>query len=163
MFVREEQMHDVVRQQLEELLEGPESRASLEQARRHLEACEPCRREVEQMRWQAGLLHGLRMPVESAPQPGFYARVMARVEAQRSQSVLAAFLDPGFARRLVFASLAAAIGFGTYLIYAERKPAYETIGPVRLIAAEASPTGHLGADPRRDREVMLLAVASYQE
>lgn len=156
-------MHDVVRRQLEEILEGPESRASIDEARRHLEACEPCRREVEQMQWQARLLHGLRTPVESAPQPGFYARVMARVEAQRDQSVLAAFLDPGFARRLVFASLAAAVGFGAYLIYAERKPAFETIGPVRLIAAEAPSSGQLGADPRRDREVMLLAVASYQE
>lgn len=156
-------MHDVVKKQLEELLEGQANRAPLEQVRRHLEACEPCRREVELMRWQARLLQGLRAPEQSVPQPGFYARVMARVESQRNSSVLAAFLDPGFARRLVFASLAAAIGFGSYLIYAERQPQYPMVGPVRLIAGQVSPSEQLGADPHRDREVMLLAVASYQE
>jgi anti-sigma factor RsiW len=156
-------MHDVVKNKLEDLLEGPPGRSSLQQVQRHLEACESCRREIEVMQWQAGLLHGLRPSQQSAPQPGFYARVMARVEAQRNQSVLAAFLDPGFARRLVFASLAAAIGFGAYLFYAERQTPYEMFGPVRLIATQASPSGQLGADPQRDREMMLLAVASYQE
>jgi hypothetical protein len=112
---------------------------------------------------QSQLLRSLRAEEELAPLPGFYARVLARVEAQRRLPVLAAFLDPGFARRLVFASLAAALGFGSYLVYAERRPALELAGPVGFLAAQVSPGDQVGGDPERDRETMLLAVASYQE
>jgi|YNPMSStandDraft_1061717.scaffolds.fasta_scaffold01172_13 anti-sigma factor RsiW len=156
-------MHEEIRNQLEEYLEGPANRSSLERVRRHLERCESCRQEAEQMRQQAELLRSLRAEEELAPLPGFYARVLARVEAQRRLPVLAAFLDPGFGRRLIFASLAAAIGFGSYLIYAERKPALELAGPVGFLAAQASPGEQVGGDPERDRQTMLLAVASYQE
>jgi len=156
-------MHEEIRNQLEEYLEGPANRPSLERVRRHLEGCESCRQEAEQMLQQAELLRSLRADEELAPLPGFYARVLTRVEAQRRPSVLAAFLDPGFGRRLVFASLAAALGFGSYLVYAERKPVLELAGAVNFIAAQVSPGDQVGGDPERDRQTMLLAVASYQE
>lgn len=156
-------MHEEIRNQLEEYLEGPPNRPTLERVRRHLDRCEPCRQEVEQMQRQANLLRALRSEQEMAPLPGFYARVLARVEAQRRPPILAAFLDPGFARRLVFASLAAAVGIGSYLIYSERKPVLELAGAVGFLAAQVSPGEQVGGDPERDRQTMLLAVASYQE
>jgi hypothetical protein len=47
---------------------------------------------------------------ELAPAPGFYARVMSRVEAEGAQQTFwSFFVDPSFTRRLAFASAAFAL------------------------------------------------------
>jgi hypothetical protein len=73
------------------------------------------------MREQAALLQHLRTPaVEVEPRPGFYARVLERIEAQTSRSVYELFFDSLFARRIAMASLALALLLGVYVISSEQ-------------------------------------------
>ncbi len=57
---------------------------------------------------------------EMEPRPGFYARVLERIEAQTPSSVFALFFDSLFARRIAMASLALALLLGVYVISSEQ-------------------------------------------
>src|SRR3954468_21573871 len=50
------------------------------------------------------LLAELKAPEDVGPAPGFYARVMDRIESQRSNSIWSVFLEPIFGRRLALVS-----------------------------------------------------------
>ena len=73
------------------------------------------------------------------------------------------FADPGFARRLTYAALTLVIILGSYLVYLEQGPQHDVSGPMHLMAAEPLGQTHVGADPQRDRELVLVSLASYQE
>ncbi|MBS1831944.1 MAG: hypothetical protein JST65_04490 [Acidobacteria bacterium] len=62
------------------------------------------------------LLRALKAPADVAPRPGFYARVMERVETQQKSSIWSVFLEPVFSRRLAFASLAMMLLMGVALL-----------------------------------------------
>jgi predicted anti-sigma-YlaC factor YlaD len=153
-------MHRLTKQRLEEFLSHPGMRlpADLEQ---HLAACEECRRGLrcfgEQSRW----LQPLRVPAEVEPTPGFYARVLGRIEAQQRASVWSAFLEPAFWRRLVMATLALLLVLGSLLAFREVEGVYAA-PPEALVAIEDHPAA-LGADPERDRQTILVTLASYKE
>ncbi len=115
------------------------------------------------MEAQARLLRVLGEAEEVEPAAGFYAHVMEIIEARRVASLGNVFLEPAFERRLIFASLTAVILLGSYLFYSERGPSFEPSSPVRIMAVEPLDQGKLGADPQRDREAVLLSLASYQE
>ncbi len=65
------------------------------------------------------LLTTLRAPEEVEPAPGFYARVLQRIEA-REDSFWAFFVDSPFSKRMALASLTIAVALGSYVISAER-------------------------------------------
>ena len=108
-------MHSLVKERLEELLAVEGHRASDAGVEAHLAGCEACRRELDSMRAQVALFKSLRPPTDAEPHPGFYACVMDRIETQRRPSFWGAFLEPGFSRRIVFASLVFLVLFGGYL------------------------------------------------
>jgi len=113
-------MHRIIRDHLEQVLAGHSS-FSEHPAGKHLAECEECRDTVAAMREQAALLQNLRTPaVEAEPRPGFYARVLERIEAQTSRSVYELFFDSLFARRISMASLALALLLGVYVISSEQ-------------------------------------------
>ncbi|HEV8415000.1 MAG TPA: hypothetical protein VGQ49_15505 [Bryobacteraceae bacterium] len=113
-------MHRIIRDHLEQVLAGHSS-FSEHPAGKHLAECEECREAVAAMREQAALLQNLRTPaVEAEPRPGFYARVLERIEAQTSRSVYELFFDSLFARRIAMASLALALLLGVYVISSEQ-------------------------------------------
>jgi hypothetical protein len=64
--------------------------------------------EVAAFRETAAMLHQLQVPADVEdlqPSPGYYARLMERIEAERnSNSFWSIFLNPQFSRRLLFAS-----------------------------------------------------------
>jgi len=62
------------------------------------------------------LFEALKAPADIAPRPGFYARVMDRVEAQQKSSIWSVFLEPVFSRRLAVASLAMMLLMGFVLM-----------------------------------------------
>lgn len=62
------------------------------------------------------LLLALKAPADIAPRPGFYGRVMERVEVQQRGSIWSVFLEPVFSRRLAFASLAMMLLMGFALL-----------------------------------------------
>jgi predicted anti-sigma-YlaC factor YlaD len=135
-------MHEPIRDGLEELLAAKGTGREDREFEKHLSSCGKCRGEVEAMRAQAELLHAWRAPQELEPAPGFYARVMQRIEERAKESMWAPFIYSAFAKRLTYASLAATLLLGSYVI------SHETLD------------GHLGGTPNaplqfhRDMRVM---------
>jgi anti-sigma factor RsiW len=102
-------MHPPIENELELFLEGkPTSGVFTE----HLAQCAECKQELALFSEASLLVRSLRLepaadgPVAAfEPAPGFYARVVDRIESQIKPSFWSVFLQP-FGRRLVYASLA---------------------------------------------------------
>ena len=78
------------------------------------------REEIAAMMEQAAWIRELRAPEDCEPKPGFYARVMDRIEAQGAASIWSLFFDSQFARRLAVASMTVALCLGVYMVSVER-------------------------------------------
>lgn len=109
-------MHRLVRDHIEDVVAGLESASVAE----HLKACEECRSDVTVMRAHSATLRELKAPDDAEPRPGFYARVMERIEAQGPASIWNLFIESAFGRRIAMASLALALLLGMYVISSER-------------------------------------------
>ena len=131
-------MHRRVRDELEQVLEGK------------ADPSPEYREEMEAMREQAAWIRGLRAHEDSEPKPGFYARVMERIEAQGSVSIWSLFFDSQFARRLAVASMTVALGLGVYLVSVERAAPAEDRAPVIIAGAP-------------DRDAVLFNLVTYRE
>jgi predicted anti-sigma-YlaC factor YlaD len=119
-------MHREIRDRLEEVLARPAEETSA-----HLAECTECRDEIAAMREQAAVLREWRAPADAEPRPGFYARVMERIEAQGARSIWTLFIESVFGRRLAYASVALALLLSISLVTLERTE-------VPLMASEAS-------------------------
>jgi len=148
-------MHAVIVGNFEEYLSGTLLPGTLREFETHLETCPGCREEVRGMQEISGLFATLRPAERLEPPPGFAARVMEQVAAQPAPSFWSLFsLDPGFGRRVVFASLLTLAVLGSYLV--SREPAHSTPSPEAIIASEQGPA------PSGDREMMLVTLTSYE-
>jgi predicted anti-sigma-YlaC factor YlaD len=88
----------------------------------HLAACTECREEVDAMLVQNELLRSWTLTgdvPEAEPRPGFYARVLEKIEAQRPVSIWALFTESLVGRRLATASLAMALVMGAFVVAGE--------------------------------------------
>ena len=150
-------MHEPLVGRLEQYLNGERSTEVDE----HLQACAACRAEVEAMSKQATLLRVLKAPRAAEPDPGFYARVMTRIEGQGRVSVWNIFGDSAFARRLAFASLSFAVLMGTYFVSSSAPSEPLTAAAPEIIMADEDQQPAVGTDPQRDREVVLVNLATY--
>ncbi|HVP46464.1 MAG TPA: hypothetical protein VMT32_07770 [Bryobacteraceae bacterium] len=144
-------MHQVILDRLEEFISGsPSSR----EFTAHLESCEECRAEVQEMKELSGALSALRAPEEFAPSPGFYTQVSRRVEAHRPRSLWRwVWLDPTFGRRVAFASLMTLAILGSYLITRETEYSAGPPRPEAVIAQQA---------PADNPDMILATLASYE-
>lgn len=154
-------MHQPVRDNLEDYL-NRRSDALLEKTllenkmpedmAAHLAACAACANEFEQLKRQSDLLKtSLRVP-ECEPRPGFYARVMDRIERQPDNSIWAILLLPNFGRRIAIASAALVVVLGSYLVSSEnRSPAP---APQEISQESTLP---------QQRDAVLVNLASYQQ
>jgi hypothetical protein len=153
-------MHGVIRKRLEEVLRGapgtPEFAA-------HLRACAECRDQLSWMQDHAHLLHALAPAESFDPAPGFYARILERIESQQQVSFWNGFLEPAFGRWVLAGSLALAGILGGFLAVTEgRGVASPLPTPEVIMAVEEHPPG-LGSNVQRDRETVLVSLASYRE
>ncbi|MBI4892154.1 MAG: hypothetical protein HY821_16120 [Acidobacteria bacterium] len=160
-------MHEPIRQGLEEFLAGHPAPAAApehqENIQRHLASCCECREEVEAMRLHQSLLRELRAPEALDPSPGFYARVLERIEAQAAaNSFWSIFLDPFFGRRLLYASLVLMMVLGAAVWQTGKGPAMDASNPVHIMAGADLPAA-TGEDPGRDRTVVLTNLVSHGE
>lgn len=112
-------MHGSIRDRLEDLLSAEGSAARDQGLVNHLSSCHECSSELAAIKGQAQLLHALRAPDEVEPGGGFYARVMQRIEERTKDSIWTAFIYSPFAKRLTYASLAATLLLGSYVISRE--------------------------------------------
>ncbi len=154
-------MHKPILDGLESYLSG--HLPALEKARfsAHLAECDDCRAELDLMQSHAELVRLLRPPVLIDPSPGFYARVMERIESQAAPSLWSIFLEPAFGTRLMVAAL------GLFVVLAgaawQTQPdsmVLEEHNPVSVLAAYEMPPAS-GLDPQQDRNVVFVKLATY--
>lgn len=153
-------MHGSVRNRLEDLLSEERPAAGNSQATEHLASCRQCASELASMSNQAALLRTLRSPVGVEAAPGFYARVLQRIEERAKDSAWGAFIESAFCRRLAFASLALAIGLGTYVVTAELQDGH--FGGERIVAQQFSGGAMVTGDRTERRDAVLVDFADYQ-
>ena len=123
------------------------------------------RRMIEAFERHAQLLRSLRAPDDAAPAPGFYARVINRIEAQRVPSVWDSFVEPHFFKRLAFAALALLMLLSvTVWTTPEPNETFAAAVPVVEMASEPEPIYAMDASNQEsNRDVILVNLATYQE
>ncbi|MGE5567852.1 MAG: anti-sigma factor family protein [Rhodospirillales bacterium] len=156
-------MHGLIRDHLEEYLGGgPDKKRVSTEFDQHIRECETCREEVSWMQDQSQILRSLAGPKDIGPAPGFYARVLNRIEAQQNASIWSAFLDPIFGPRLVATSLTLAILLAGFVAF--REVAYPpTANDDEVIMAIQEHSPALGQDRQRDRDTILVTLATYSD
>jgi hypothetical protein len=115
------------------------------------------------MKEQTEWLKSLRAPEEMEPGPGFYARVMQRIEENGVRSIWSVFTEGVFGTRLAYLSLALAILVSGWLITTERKDGHIGSEPV---IAHVTPTGKdvtVSGDKNHQRDVVLVNLASFSD
>ncbi len=148
-------MHRLIEDHLEEVLAGtPDNPATA-----HLAECGECREEVSAMERHASMLRALRAPNDEAiaPRPGFYARVMERIEAQRPIDIWQLFFDSAFGRRIAIGSMAVALLFSLYLVSSESHAQPVTI------SVEDHPGMTLTKAGLPDKDTVLVDLVTYRE
>ena len=156
-------MHEPVRVDLEGCLS---EQGGSEVARAHLTGCPECRQELQQMREQSSWIQEFRAPQELEPSPGFYARVMEQIEAQRAKmSFWNGFLEPMFAKRLVFASLTLFVLLGTVATVMQPDRTDSEVAqdhPESIMIERAQPAVAV-EDPEQQRNAILVDLSTYSE
>ena len=118
------------------------------------------------MQAHSELLQVLRPAFEPEPRPGFYARVIDRIDAQRQNSFWALFLEPAFGRRIAVAAFTLAVLMGVYLFSMDP---VSTVRPVTaerrqiVLPGEDQVAPVLGADEEQNRGAVLVNLATYEE
>ncbi len=156
-------MHEVIKQHLEEYLEGCVTPSGLPEVSRHLETCADCRKAVDEIARQSQMVKVLRPPEELGPAPCFYARVMERIAAQKRASLWSVFLQPStFSRRIAYASLVLVMLLGISMLSSDPGEEFGATHPV-VILAEQSQGPEIGVDLEQDRASMLVNLTTYEE
>ena len=155
-------MHEQIRNDLEDYLSGRLTPGRLAEFRKHTAACRGCREQVAGFEAQSTLFRALRSGQEEvAPEPGFYARVLDRIEAQRADSLWSVFLQPIFARRVLSATLALFLVVGSSVLWTSES--HEALSndanPVGLIAG-FGPHAQPGMDPDAAKDAVMDEVLS---
>ena len=159
-------MHQQIRANLEGYLAGALSAGERQSLEAHMAACGACRAELEVMAESAQALRHLRAPADLDTDlgPGFYARVMERIDRERPMPFWAPLLDPVFGRRLVFACLMLLAVLGTWVVVSDPMAYPERHRPEAMLAGRR--TAPLKAPPRmmqnleRNRQVVLATLVT---
>jgi anti-sigma factor RsiW len=160
-------MHEAIRDHLEEYLRGPADRKIPIQFREHLATCADCSQELQDMEAQSEAFRVLRAGPQVEPAPGFYARVMNRIEAQKTaESFWSPLIDSAFGKRLAYGVAALVLVVGTYLFTSDSVD--RTPAPTGLVVADtvSAPSSSAAAEETvqpQQRDAVLVNLASYQE
>ncbi len=148
-----------VREGLESYLAGKPDANLL----RHLDECVDCRELTRQLQEQSVVIRSLRVE-EVDPAPGFYARVMERIEAQRgSNSIWSVFLEPLFGRNLMFASAVLTVLLGVFLFTSPKEEEEFTASIPEQILVEEGPPAVQMVDHEADRNAVFVQLTTYRE
>ena len=154
-------MHGSIQDRLEDLLAAKGNAGDDRAVEAHLATCRRCASEIEEMKVQNTLLQTLRAPDNVEPEPGFYARVLQRIEERAKDSIWSTFIYSPFTKRLTYASLAAALALGSYVIGQETLDGHLTGDGVvaqQRLHSEAPVVGSL----EQQREAVLVNFVSHQ-
>jgi hypothetical protein len=113
------------------------------------------------MQVQANLFQSLRAPEELDPAPGFYARVVQRIEERAKASIWGAFIYSPFSKRLMYASLSLAVMLGTYVVTQEARDGHLS-GVQTVIAQSAHYDAPVTGSETEQRDAVLENFAVHQ-
>ena len=155
-------MHDLVRENLEDYLAGTLDEAKKAEIDALLAANPQAAQELALYQESSLLFQELRVSTEEAEQePGFYARVMERVEQEQRVPFWAVFLQPLFARQLVFACLMCFALLGAYVaVFGSNQPSPYIAESILTERPLPEYNVRLGADLDRNRESMLATLVA---
>jgi hypothetical protein len=163
-------MHQPIRNHLETYLSyssGASNGNSQEQRipqefHAHLAACRSCAQEVQVLANHAQLLRASQHAEQLELRPGFYARVLERIERQRKpDSFWSVFLEPSFGKRLAYACTALVLVLGTYLVSSE--PGDQLTAPIVVVSQDQASPNVDGSIQPKDRDAVLVNLASFHE
>ena len=150
-------MHQPIRDGLEDYLAG---KAGLpREFTAHLNSCSQCADEVGLMKQQARMLSSLHASAE--PRPGFYARVLERIEQQPRPTIWSVMLQPSFGRRIAVACATLTIVLGGYLIGTE--PGDQNSRSAAVVESQDVSRPESTAVQQSDRDSVLVTLASFRE
>jgi anti-sigma factor RsiW len=149
-------MHEPVIEHLEEYIHGNGRSPAVEE---HLSKCAECKHELEAMRAQSAVFRRA-FRSEFEPSPGFYARVMNRIESQAKPSVWSLFGESMFARRLAYASATFLVLVGVVFVSSTQPDQPLSFSDPQTILASDEYTP-VSMDTQHDREVILVNLATY--
>lgn len=152
-------MHGSIRDRLEDLLAARGAATRNGMVVDHLSNCAACSSELESMKAQSELLQSLRSPEELEPAPGFYARVLQRIEERAKDSIWAGFIYSPFAKRLVYTSLTIALVLGSYVIAQETRDGHLWAAPV--VAQDFHYDPVVAGNQAQQRDAVLENFASH--
>lgn len=151
-------MHASIRDRLEDLL-ARAAGANREKLTNHLSSCSECSSELASMEAQSELLRSLRPPDALEPAPGFYARVLQRIEDSAKDSIWAVFIYSPISKRLVYASLTIALVLGTYVITSETRDGH--LGGPRIVAQQLHEDPLVAGSQAEQRDAVLANFAAH--
>jgi hypothetical protein len=117
--------------------------------------------ELSSMQVQAKLFSTLRVAEELEPAPGFYARVLQRIEERAKETMWGAFLISPFAKRLTYSSLAVAVMLGAYVVSQETRDGHLLGGPT-VIAQNAHYDAPVTGSESQQRDAVLENFATHE-
>lgn len=153
-------MHGSTQDRLEELLADRGAVDSVEDVREHVSSCPECSSELQAMKAQAGLLQLLRPAEAIEPLPGFYSRVLQRIEQHAKGSIWAVFIYSPFGKRLVYASLTLALALGTYVVTQESRDGH--LGAQNVVASDFHEDALVEGNPAQQRDAVLANFAFHE-
>lgn len=154
-------MHGSIRNRLEDLLAAKAPAAGDKGLAQHLAACTECASEVRTMRSQKEMLELLRTPEEIEPAPGFYARVLQRIEDSPVRSIWLVLVESPFGKGLAFASLTLAIVLGSYVVTAEARDGHLQMNRM-VVAQDVHFDAPVTGDQDQQRDAVLENIAAHQ-
>lgn len=126
------------------------------------------RRLVELMAAQSRMMRTLRSDVdedELMPEPGFYARVMQCIDAQKPVSIWNLFVEPQFFHRLAFATFTLLFLLGVTFFSSNLLPEapMQAHSEPEVILAQPEPTPVTSVSQSEGRDVMLQQLTVTSE
>ena len=162
-------MDDFMKENLEDYLSGVLGGRRKDEFESYLETNPKAAETVAQQREAAALVSELRAPEQDGlpvqPSPGFYARVMSRVDEERSVPFWEALIEPLFVKRLAFACLMWFFLLGAYVTVFDGAGEDTAHVAERMLTQPQSPEYHVrfGGDLKLNRDSMLTAIVTSRE
>jgi len=159
-------MHEPIKGNLEDYLNGCREKIPQE-FHAHLKECEDCANELKLLEAHSGMLRALRASEDAEPRAGFYARVMERIEVQRSSSIWSVFLEPRFGRRFAIASAALILLLAIYLVGTEPGGFYLAPPETAIVLTDVPAADDAiqidTPQQQQQRDAVLVDLASFHE
>jgi anti-sigma factor RsiW len=153
-------MDDFLKENLEDYLSGTLNERDQAAVNAYLAAHPEAAEEWSLYLESASLLEVLRVdPAEAELDPGFYARVMQRVDGERTIPFWNVFLQPAFVRQLVFAGLMWFAMLGVYVtVFGAKDPSPQISESIVTEQPLPEYNVRMGADLALNRNSMLAVL-----